>query len=713
MRRRGMFRAAGIYVGVSWIVIEASSVLLPTLGAPEAALRWVVIVAITGFPVAMILAWVYDLTERGLIRTEDATETPAPALGGRKADFIAIGILSVALIFSVYLNITSESGTAVEQQPVSVLIADFDNRTGDRLFNGTLEQALLIGVESAAFITSYDRGQALSTAKKLGLGDALNGERAQLVALREDIDLVLEGTVEAEGAGFRIGVTAIDVERGKPVADTSSVAKSKADVLAVVGQLTTEIREALGDESTGADGGATTETFTAASLEAAKYYTTAIDLAYAGEHEKAMESYRLATEEDPNFGRAYSGWALSAFKLGRQEQAEELWSKALSLMHTMTDRERYRTLGLYYSVVTRNYQKAIESFATLVEKYPADAAGHNNLAVASFLALDFERATREGKLLLDIYPESPMYRSNYALYAMYSGNFEVAEQEARQLIEDSPDYGSAYLSLAIASLAKDDFDAARNAYRQMAEADKSEHGASLAALGLGDIEIYAGAFERAYKILEDGIQADLGSGNNGAAAIKHLAIGQALLAAGDFDAATKAADTALALAGGDAQRVPAALIYLEAGRTEPAQKIAEEMQRQLQPQTRAYGLMLQGIVHRMERDYVKSLDALQAALGLADLWLIRFQRGQTYLAAEQYAAALDEFMIAEERRGEATALFLDDMPTYRTLATLPYWIARAQEGLNMQPAALQNYQVFLDRWSGDGPLIADARGRLP
>ena len=143
-----------------------------------------------------------------------------------------------------------------------------------------------------------------------------------------------------------------------------------------------------------------------------------------------------------------------------------------------------------------------------------------------------------------------------------------------------------------------------------------------------------------------------------------------------------------------------------------AQAIAEEMQQELPLHTRAYGLMLQGIIHRIDGDHVKSIDAMRQAQKLADLWLIRFELGRSYLAAEQFAEALDEFTVAFERRGEATAVFLDDTPTYRFLATLPYWTARAQEGLQMQSAAVENYQAFLDRWSGDGPLSNDARERL-
>lgn len=713
LRRREVFRTAGLYVGVAWILIEVASVLFDAFGAPDWALQATIILAVIGFPVTLVLAWIYDITESGIHVQADPTDTIVVPFGGRRMDFVVIGVLTVALVFSVYLNIFSGPKVVVEPDPISVLIADFNNLTGDPLFDGTLEQALLIGIEGASFVTSYSRAQALETAKKLDLGDVLDRELAQLMAVRQDIDLVLDGIVESKGEGYRIGVVAIDAELGEPVADVSGTAKSKADVLALVGELTAEIREELGDESIATSGDATSETFTAASLEAAKFYTTAIDHSFAGEHEQAMEKFALAVEEDPNFGRAYSGWALSAFKLGRQNEAEALWEKALSLMNTMTERERYRTLGLYYAAVTRNYEKAVESFANLVEKYPADAAGHNNLAVASFLSLDFDRAKLEGKAILDIYPKSRLYRANLALYAMYSSDFDVAEQEAQSLIQDSPDYGSAYLPLAIASIAKGELEAARDAYHKMAEADRSEHGASFAALGLGDIDVYAGNFDSAIESLTGAVETDLANDNSAGAAIKHLAIAQAQLGSGNANAAIASADIALSLSSGDSKRVPAARIYLEAGQRDSAQAIAEEMQQELPSHTRAYGLMLQGIVHRIDDDHVKSIDAMREAQQFADLWLIRFELGRSYLAAELYAEALDEFTVAHERRGEATALFLDDTPSYRFLATLPYWTARAQEGLQMQSAAAENYRSFLDRWSGDGPLPTDARERLP
>ena len=110
--------------------------------------------------------------------------------------------------------------------------------------------------------------------------------------------------------------------------------------------------------------------------------------------------------------------------------------------------------------------------------------------------------------------------------------------------------------------------------------------------------------------------------------------------------------------------------------------------------------------------HLEAIDTLTSAISVADLWLLRFHLGRAYLDGEFYAEALDEFMALERRHGEATALFLDDLPTYRYVATLPYWLARAQDGLGMSSAADENYSVFIARRSGDDPLASDARQRL-
>jgi hypothetical protein len=87
LRRREVFRTAGLYVGISWILIEGASVLLPAFDAPDWALRAIIIVAIIGLPVAIVLAWIFDITDKGLAVQGDPTDTIVEPLGGRKMEF--------------------------------------------------------------------------------------------------------------------------------------------------------------------------------------------------------------------------------------------------------------------------------------------------------------------------------------------------------------------------------------------------------------------------------------------------------------------------------------------------------------------------------------------------------------------------------------------------------------------------------------------------
>ena len=711
LRRREVFRTAGLYVGICWILIEGASVVLPTFDAPDWLLRAMIIAAVIGFPVTVVLAWIYDVSDKGIVVQPDATDTVVVPFGGRKGDFIVIGVLTVALIFSVYLNIKGSQGEPEPLEPVSILIADFDNRTGDPLFDGTLEQTLNIGIEGASFITAFNRSAALSQVEKFRQGGGkLDAEAARLVAVREGIKLVLSGSVSETGGRYEFIVHAVDAATGEPVIEVEERAADKASVLGVVSEIAGIIREELGDTSFDEESLRGTETFTASNLEAAKAYTDAQHLAYTGDYEAAAERYEQAIAHDPNFGRAYSGWALAAFNLGRDDEAAELWQKALEHMNTMTERERHRTLGLYYMAVTRNYQKAIESYSALVDKYPADGAGHNNLAVAYFATLDFEAALEEGRRVLEIYPSNLFYQQNFALYAMYAGKFDLAEERAREVVDADETRFYAWLPIAIAELSRGDLESARDSYRRMAET--GDGGASLASLGLADIALYSGDYEQAVSILQAGIDADIAAENLRATATKYIALAEAHAGIGNVEASMQAIEAALDVSQGLARQVPAALAHIEHGHVDMARSMGQELTEQLQAQRRAYGNMILGIIDLQDGQHAAAIDRMTAAIGFSDHWLIRFYLGKAYLAAGSAVEAMDEFETLEARRGEAAALFLDDLPTWRYLATLPYWRGRAQEAARMTDAARSSYQQYLERRPADDPLAVDARQRL-
>ncbi|MDH5621661.1 MAG: tetratricopeptide repeat protein [Gammaproteobacteria bacterium] len=712
LRRREVFRTLGLYIGFSWIFIEGASVFLPAFDAPDWALRGIIIVAVIGLPVTAVLAWIYDVSDSGIHVQADPTDTVVVPFGGRKTDFMVIGVLAVALGISLYLNITGSRSVVVEAlEPISVLIADFDNRTGDELFTGTLEQALQIGIESASFITGYRRDAARKLASTLHSSDAvLDEETARLVSVREGVKLVMVGSIEPKGAGYTLFVRAIDPKNGEVLASVEADAKDKLDVLSAVGTLAGDLREELGDKNIDRQKLVTLETFTAASLEAAQAYSQAQSLQYKGRYEEAMTYYRQALEYDPNFGRAYSGLALSANALGKTEEAEELWEKALATLDTMTERERLRTLGLYYSNVTRNFQKAIETYESLVAKYPSDDAAHNGLAVQYFYALNFPSALREGRVLLDLYPNSVMGRSNYALYAMYASDFETATAEASKVRELDASYFKAWLPIAMNALANGDIEATREAYRQMLEA--GGRGVLTATLGLADTAMFVGDTDAAIAAIRDGTAAAEAAGSQYFLATYHMAMAEAQMMAGDPSAASSAVSDALAVSSGLSRQVPAALISIETGDFSAAERIATELGGTLQPQNRAYAQMISGIIALRNGKYVEAIDAINGGIEFADLWLLRYWLGRAYLDAGYFAEALDEFTAAADRHGEATSIFLDDLPTYRYVVTLPYWLARAQQQLGMVAAANANYTAYLGRRPESDPLARDARQRM-
>ena len=676
-----MFRTAGLYVGIAWIAIEGASVLLPAFDAPDWVLRALIIAAIVGFPITIVLAWIYDVTDKGIEVQGDATDTVVVPFGGRKMDFIVIGILSVALIFSVYMNLTSGPDAVENQEPVSVLIADFVNETGDPLFDGTLEQALQIGIESAPFVTGYRRDAALQLAASLGPVTALDEAAARLVAVREGVKLVMAGSIMEDDGRYQLYVRALDPKGGEILASAQVDARDKLEVLAAVGELAGDLREELGDDSLDREKLRISETFTAKSLEAAQAYAKAQSLQYNGKYEDSVDFYREAIEEDEHFGRAYSGLALSLGSLGRDDEADATWKLALQNLGSMTERERLRTLGLYYSRVTRNREKAIESYEALVEKYPADDAAHNGLAIQHFYTLNFDAALEAGGKLLEIYPGSVMGRSNYALYAMYAGDFDRAVAEAEKVRELDPSYFKAWLPVAMQALAAGDAAAARQAYEKMAAI--SGRGASTASLGVADVAMFEGDYAAAKPVLTDGIAADEASGSRYYAATKYIALAEAEFATGDVAAGLHALNQGLELSSRDAQKIPAALMYITAGELDRAREIAAALVSQLQPTSRAYGMMIEALVLLEQGEQVLAIDKLTAALNLADLWLVRYYRGRAYLTAGFAAEAMDEFTACMERTGEATAVFLDDLPTFRYMADLPEWLGRAQGGLGL------------------------------
>jgi len=251
-----------------------------------------------------------------------------------------------------------------------------------------------IALEGAPFITSFNRGQAKKVAARLQPGMThLDASLAQLVAVREGVNVVVSGSITQEGSGYTVTVASLDTATGKPIVQEQSKASSKQDVLAAAGKLAERIRKGLGDTTPESAQRSAAETFTAASLEAAHAYAMGQDLQQSGKWDDAKAAYNLAVELDPELGRAYAGLAAMDANTGKKQEAEKNYQAAMSRIDRMTDREKYRTRSGYY-LLMRNQPKAIEELTALVKQFPSDTAGHANLALAYFYQRDMTKRWR-------------------------------------------------------------------------------------------------------------------------------------------------------------------------------------------------------------------------------------------------------------------------------------------------------------------------------
>ncbi len=654
-----------------------------------------------------------------LAALDDAGELiPEPARISKRVLAGAI-VVVLAMIAGTYFAGRRANAPVAEHPPVSVLVADFENRANDPSFTGALENALGLGLEGAPFVNTFDRGEAHKLAEQYRPGSGVTEQIARLISVREGISLIVSGSIERHGSGYVLSAKLVDTSNvidepdGAAARVLTAKAASKAQVLQTVASLAAQVRTALGDTTPAPQRRAQDETITSASIDAMRSYAQAQDFANDDKDEQALEHYRRALELDPNFGRAYAGLALSMDHVGRREESAELWKKALSLLDRMTEREKFRTLGVYYRSVAHNNDKAIETYTALVSAYPADATGHNNLAVAYFATRNFPKAFEAGRRAVELSPHRERYQTNYALYAMYSGGFEEAVQQADGIVKAHPDATYAYLPLAIGALAAANPDAARDAYQRMATTGNV--GASLANMGLADLAIYRGRYDEAESLLNPGLAEDRRVQNTTLMASKYLALAEVHLARGQTAAALDAVRRALPLGSDDTVLVPAARLFLRAGSEVEPRRIAADLLNSLQPESRAYGHFVTGEIALKSRRTVDAVESFRSALKLTDLWIARFMLGVAYVEAGGHdAEALAELDACVKRRGEATAIYFDDVPSYRHLATLPYWLGRAQIGVGLTKNAADNFRQFLALRpdATRDPQAADARQRL-
>ncbi len=602
-------------------------------------------------------------------------------------------------------------GPAGPHSPIKVLVADFSNHTGDPVFDGTLEPMFNVALEGASFINAYNRGNARKLAEKLpNPTEKLDEQPARLVALSQGISTVITGEISRRGDSYDVSALALDAASGNVIAKSEATAASKDDVLGTVPKLVAPIRKALGDATPEAAqleraGGA----FTAASLEVVHQYGEAMEQQFAGKSEESLKSFAKAAELDPNFARAYSGMAASSIRLDRQSDAAKYMDLAMQHVDRMTDRERYRVRGLYYGT-SGNWQKCAEEYGALVQSYPGDNIGHNNLAICLSKMRDLPKAIEEARRDVETNPNELGY-TDLSVFTSYTGDFQNGESEARDLRQRYPSSEYGYLALAFAQMGEGQLTDAADTYSQLAKL--GEHGASSSAWGLADLAVYQGRFTDSVRILEQGAAADLAAKNNDSAADKFTALAYTQLWMQRDALATAAVEKALANSKEVKIRFLAAKVFAETGQPDKAQKLATGLAAEVQTEAQADAKMIEAALALKRKDTQQAIKALTDANALLNTWLGHFELGRAYLEANAFAEADSEFDQCIKRRGEALSLFMDEVPTYGYLPPVYYYQGRVREGLKSAGSA-DSYRTYLSirGQAGEDPLLSEIKKKL-
>ncbi|MCX6550218.1 MAG: protein kinase [Acidobacteria bacterium] len=646
---------------------------------------------------AELTAALNRLDDEGNLVPEPVVKRFTPRIAAAAAVIVAM------LVGGTYWMARGPAAPPKPPDPVSVLIADFANNAQDPVFDGLIEQALAVGVEGASFVSAYPRRDAIRLAGQIKPGGHLDAPTATLVALREGVDRVITGAIDKTGSGYTLSVRVVTPSDNKVVFSSNASAAGKDAVLGAVGTMAASIRAGLGDRTATSDKAKNEETFTAASLEAARAYASGQEFQWAGKYDDALKSYQQAATLDPTMGRAYSGMGATASSLGRRQDAEEFYKQALARTGRMTDREKYRTRSGYY-LLTRNTDKAREELQALLKQFPTDSAALSNLALTEFYRRDMPHALELGRKASAVFPNSVFRKNNAALYAMYAGDFPLAEKEAAGVIKLNAEFAKAYVAMGLSQLAQERPADAEQTYRKLDALTGSARW--FGANGLVDLAMYQGRLADAAAILEPAIKEEKDVSRQ-ARLIVTLADVRALQ--GRSALAVQLATQALAKSSDEGITFLAGRVLSEAKALELVGKLLQR----LDAESLAYARVLEGEIALKTGDPRKAIQFFKTAQQFADSWLGRFGLGRAYLAAGATAEADSEFDLCLKRRGEATAVLLDDVPTFHLFAPIEYYEGRVHEALG-SPDAADFYRTFIaTKQNGDEQgLVADARKRL-
>ena len=590
----------------------------------------------------------------------------------------------------------------------TVVIGDFDNKTGDAVFDDTLKLGLAAQLEQSPFLKLVSEERENDTLKLMGRspGDRLTPEIAREVCVRTGSKAMVNGSITALGSQYVIGLRAVDCSNGDLLAEKQEQAANKEGVLKALDAAAVYLRHKLGESLRSIKRYDTpVEAATTPSLEALQAFSLGQKIRPVKGDQAALPFFLHAIELDPNFARAYVALSSSYLTLNELQPAEENARKAYELRDRVSEQERFVIVTAYYLNSTGELYKAAQVYELWQKMYPRDYIPYVGLGYISSLLGNQERSVKEDSDALRLEPNDWVNYASLANDYMNLNRLDEAEAVFKQA-EDRKLEGP-NLSVNRYQVAFLKGDTAQMAESVAAAAGKPGFEDMLTATQ-ADTEAWYGRSKNARELTRKAIDLALQSDSKGraatyqaAAALREVEFGERALASAD-------AEAALGLDTGYSLRAMTALALALAGNVAKAEKLADALARDrpLDTLTQKYWLpTIRAAIALGRNEPAKAVELLKptetielsAPMLLTVALSPAYVRGQAYLALGDGHRASAEFQKFLDHRG-LVANF-----SWGALARLGLARAKALEAtgdLAARDKARAAYKDFLSLWNG-------------
>jgi tetratricopeptide (TPR) repeat protein/predicted Ser/Thr protein kinase len=540
----------------------------------------------------------------------------------------------------------------------SVLLADFQNATGEAVFDGALTQALAVQLDQSPFLGIVSRERVRETLKFMGRSadGPVSESVAREVCQRLGVKALLAGSIASLGSHYVIGLDAVNCSSGDSLAREQIEANSREEVIKAVGRAASAMRRKLGESLASIQKfDSPLEQVTTSSLDALKAFSTGEDHRAHGAEADAIRYYRHAIELDPDFALAYDRLAATSGNTGDWEGWRTYAREAFAQRDRVSEREKLAIVSRYYQ--TRGmFDQFRETLELRTRMFPRDWYAFHMLAETYGGMGQYAKAVELSREEVRLNPDSAFSRAELTENLTYMNRFAEAKAVAEEAVRRWPDAGGLHQDLFDLALIEGDRNTmSRHAAWAMARPAESW---VLPEQALADA--FEGRLRSARSLFQRAI-ANAGHHREAAAIVSvQLAIVES--ACGNRQRALDAL-SAQPLDGYAFRLAPAAAAL--AGDSARAEKILDDWTRTRSPGSLAVAIFKssgEALIELQKGNPARAVDLLDAAapyeFSYGSALIAVYARGLAYLKLKNASAAAVEFQKILDHRGAAlTSIF--------------------------------------------------------